>query len=411
MSPQRKEEMTIDGYLRGSRRSHNQKRETNRDASRGPSMRRLGVVSTDKLLKSSCSDGLVVVHDEQRGVHERKKTVVVDNHSEGSEKGHRRSSQEKIDRELAEIKVQLEVMREFVQRNMEDQRYGWVLQRKRIKWIQLQRRLKYDTRVQLEEELRGVELQQRMCVEEEVYLCEPEQGSVLGESSDEDEDMRLDDGFMDPWKDENQLEELMFETTKEALKPYDFETNKWCMYTGFTGSNYVGQSLRTVTQVKEKMVGCGYEDCSDMRKERQSLDTVIKPRKEMITHVHMRNIEKDYSQVKKDVQLKDIQNISQKGNDKELVVIRERLSKLEKLIQEDNEDEYYGWVMKRKRVQWFALQQRQRLKSLVLRKDRELKKAELEQGMMRQKGIYSCERESEIFLWKTDEEGINPRIP
>ena len=63
MSPQRKEEMTIDGYLRGSRRSHNQKRETNRDTSRRPSMRRLGVVSTNNFLKSSCSDGLVVVHD------------------------------------------------------------------------------------------------------------------------------------------------------------------------------------------------------------------------------------------------------------------------------------------------------------------------------------------------------------
>jgi hypothetical protein len=123
---------------------------------------------------------------------------------------------------------------------MEDHRYGWVLQRKRIKWIQLQRRLKYDTRVQLEEELRGVELQQRLCAEEEVYLCEPEQGSILGESSDEDEDMRLDDGFMDPWKDENQLQELMFEITKEALKNYDFETNNWCMYASFTNSKYDG---------------------------------------------------------------------------------------------------------------------------------------------------------------------------
>ena len=94
-------------------------------------------------------------------------------------------------------------MRELVQRNMEDQRYGWVLQRKRINWIKLQRRLKYDTRVQLEEELIEADLQQRMCTEEEVYLCEPEQGFVLGERSDEDEDMRLDDGFMDPWKNEN----------------------------------------------------------------------------------------------------------------------------------------------------------------------------------------------------------------
>ena len=93
------------------------------------------MVSIDKLMESSCSDGLVVVHDEQRGFHEGKNIVVVDNHSEGSEKGHRRSNQEKLDRELAEIKVQLEVMIEFVQRNMEDHRYGWVLQRKRIKWI------------------------------------------------------------------------------------------------------------------------------------------------------------------------------------------------------------------------------------------------------------------------------------
>ena len=81
--------------------------------------------------------------------------MVADNHSEGSKKSHRRLSQKKIDKELTEIKVQMEVMRKFVQRNMEDQRYGWVFHRKRIKWIQLQRRLKYDTRVQLEEELRG----------------------------------------------------------------------------------------------------------------------------------------------------------------------------------------------------------------------------------------------------------------
>ena len=70
----------------------------------------------------------------------------------------------------------------------------------------------------------------------------------------------------------------------------------------------------------------------------------------MITHVHTRNIEKHYSQVKKDVQLKDIQNISQKRNDKEFVEIKERFSKLEKLIQENNKDEYYGWVMKKKKV-------------------------------------------------------------
>ena len=58
--------MTIDGNLRDSRRSHNQKRETSKDASRRPSMGRLGVISMDKLMELACSDGLVVVHYEQR---------------------------------------------------------------------------------------------------------------------------------------------------------------------------------------------------------------------------------------------------------------------------------------------------------------------------------------------------------
>ena len=103
------------------------------------------------------------------------------------------------------------------------------------------------------------------------------------------------------------------------------------------------------------MAGCGHEDCSNVGNERKVLDAVMKLGRKTITHVHMRNIEKDHSQVKKNVQLKDIQITSQKGNDKELVDIKERLSKLEKLIQESNEHEHYGWVMKRKRMQWFAL--------------------------------------------------------
>ena len=64
--------------------------------------------------------------------------------------------------------------------------------------------------------------------------------------------MRLDYGFMDPWKDENQLEELMFETTKEALDPFDFKTNKWCMSAGFTSLNYARQTLRIVTQQRRR---------------------------------------------------------------------------------------------------------------------------------------------------------------
>ena len=44
--------------------------------------------------------------------------------------------------------------------------------------------------------------------------------------------MRLADGFMDPWKDGNQRKELMFETAREAMDPYGFETNYYCMFAG-----------------------------------------------------------------------------------------------------------------------------------------------------------------------------------
>ncbi len=191
--------MAIDGCLRGSRRSHNQKEETIRDTNK-----RFGIVSTDKLLKLECNDGWVEVHDERREFHEGKNTLVTNNHSEGLEQGHRTSSQKMLDRRLAELEIQLEVMEEFVQRNMEDQRYGWILQRKGIKWIQLQRILNYKERVQLKEALREAKLQQRKSVE------------------------------------------------KEALKPCDFKANDWCMYVGVTSLDYVGQSLRTFTPIKER---------------------------------------------------------------------------------------------------------------------------------------------------------------
>jgi len=56
------------------------------------------------------------------------------------------------------MKVQLEVMREFVQRNMEDHGYGWILQKKRVKWNLLQDKLRHKASAQLKEELRRVEL-------------------------------------------------------------------------------------------------------------------------------------------------------------------------------------------------------------------------------------------------------------
>ena len=41
---------------------------------------------------------------------------------------------------------------------------------------------------------------------------------------------------------------------------------------------------------------------------------------------HIRDLKKNYGQMKKDVQLKDIQNTIQKGYDKEFAEIKERFS-------------------------------------------------------------------------------------
>ena len=118
---------------------------------------------------------------------------------------------------------------------MEHQKYDLVLRNKRVKWIQLQSRLRSDTRIQLEEELKGAELQHRMCADEEVYLCELEQGSIISDSNNEDEDTKQTDGFMDPCKDGNQWKEMMFETTREAMDPYGFEINDYFMFAGEIG--------------------------------------------------------------------------------------------------------------------------------------------------------------------------------
>ena len=56
-------------------------------------------------------------------------------------------------------------------------------------------------------------------------LVAPEQGSILGEDSDDDKDMMLN---------KEQLRDLMFETSKEVVRPYDFKTNDLCMFAGYS---------------------------------------------------------------------------------------------------------------------------------------------------------------------------------
>ena len=77
---------------------------------------------------------------------------------------------------------------------------------------------------------RREELQHKACIGKGCYLGEPEQDFILG---DGDEDMGLVNGIIDPFEDKNQLRDLMFEKTKEVVRPYDFKTNDWCMVAYF----------------------------------------------------------------------------------------------------------------------------------------------------------------------------------
>lgn len=76
---------------------------------------------------------------------------------------------------------------------MVNQRYGWVLQKKRIKWSQLQSRMRHETSVQLEEELRRDELQHGIYARGKGYLGEPEQSFNV---RDDDEDIKLMNGII-----------------------------------------------------------------------------------------------------------------------------------------------------------------------------------------------------------------------
>ena len=164
------------------------------------------------------------------------------------------------------------------------------------------------------------------------------------------------------------------------MELYDLETNNYCMIVGF----------------------------SSMRDDRQSSITILNPEKKMTIPTHVRDLKKNYGEIKTYVHLKDIEKTIQKEYDDDFAEIKERLSQLEKLIEESNKDDYYGWVMKNKKVQWHALQQKQRQQSLAQRKDKYLKIDELKKRLKKKRRSHSCEHESENFLRKTI--GVDTRI-
>ena len=107
--------------------------------------------------------------------------MTTDSHNRGSEEDHnrrkvkkedakangKRMNQEEIDKEIAEMKEQVNVLRMIPE---ESQRQGWGLRKKLVKWHKLKRSLQQRQVKWLMEKLKEAELEMKM----EVSICEIE---------------------------------------------------------------------------------------------------------------------------------------------------------------------------------------------------------------------------------------------
>ena len=181
------------------------------------------------------------------------KKMTIDSHNRGSERRHnkryekknakadgKRLSQEEINKELAEIRKELDVLTMQLEEN---QRQGWVLRKKPVEWHEMQRRLQQKQVKWLREKLKEVEL------EMEESICEPEQGEIMGESEDytEDKEWRTSEDLMDYWDSSKQHEEMLTEdevltededlrteTSSEVKGLHGFKSENLCMFAGET---------------------------------------------------------------------------------------------------------------------------------------------------------------------------------
>jgi ribosomal protein L29 len=202
--------------------------------------------------------------------------MATDGHCRGSETSHnirgkkyakedgmRKMSQEEIDRELDELRIKLNYLRQLLQRKVkENQRQGWNM-KKKVKWpVKLlfedliEKKLK-ETLEELKqrmndwmqkEKLRGAEFKQRPLTEEEVHYCEPKQGDIHGEEDEEEE--RLTTILMNYLERSYQHEDVLIEASDEAIEPYAFETDNLCIVAGYKNDG-VGKSFRIVMRIEK----------------------------------------------------------------------------------------------------------------------------------------------------------------
>jgi hypothetical protein len=58
---------------------------------------------------------------------------------------------------------------------------------------------------------------------------------------------------------------------------------------------------------------------------------------------------------RKDAKENGIKGMSQEDFDRELDELKERLSMIEKLLDEGEKDQWYGWILRKKKVRWKLL--------------------------------------------------------
>ena len=78
----------------------------------------------------------------------------------------------------------------------------------------------------------------------------------------------------------------------------------------------------------------------------------------MTINSHAMGSRRSHSENGEDAKVIGIKRMSQETFEREMVEIRESLRKLMELLQRSEEEQYYGWILRKKKVKWPTLQLR-----------------------------------------------------
>jgi hypothetical protein len=101
------------------------------------------------------------------------------------------------------------------------------MKKKKVRWHSLQVKLRKRMCVRVQEELRAIEYGM------DVFVCEPEQGMVLGEDEDEDVEEIFLDSLMNYWTSSDQHGDMVAEASDE--EPCIFNSDFLCMFADLAG--------------------------------------------------------------------------------------------------------------------------------------------------------------------------------